>query len=860
VSKRKSTPPATGSPRTLPPAHAADDRATLELQLAVRQSAAAYHRGDWPQARELCRGILTVRPAHFDALNILGIVAARTGQLSEAVEFLSRAVDARPKEAAAHNNFGIALKNVGRGAEALASYERALRIEPNFAEAHFNCGVALELLGRPEEALTSYGHALRVRPDYADAYNNRGKTLQGLKRVQQALDDYDRALSIQPRLAEAHNNRGVALHELKRFEEALQSYELALGIQPAYAVALNNRGNAHRTLGQWEPALGSYARALEIEPDFADALNSRGAVLQELGQFDEALESCDRALAVNPDLAVAHNTRSIALRSLKRFEDALASSETALRIKPGYVEALNNRGSALEDLGRLAEALESIEQALKIQPDNATLLRNRSLLLKRLERFDEALATMQRAHHIDPHLEWFHGVLLHMKMHLCEWSDLNSHVAKLIADIGQNRPATPPHGVFGLVDRLSIQRQAAQTWANRMYRAREPTLPPRLVRKNAGHRIRVGYFSADFHQHATTSLIAEMLERHDRSSFEIVGFSFGPDVRDAMRERVSAGFDRFFDVRANPGRDIARLSRDLGVDIAVDLKGYTEHERTDIFSHRAAPIQVNYLGYPGTLGAEFMDYIIADPVVIPAESRAGYQEKIAYLPHSYQVNDRKRRIEEAPPSREELGLPATGFVFCGFHSVYKIAPGTFDGWMRILKQVDGSVLWLLGNRETSVRNLRREAAARGVSADRLLFAPTPRPHAEHLARQRAGDLFLDTAPCNAHTTASDALWVGLPVLTLAGESFAARVAASLLCAIGMPDLIAETQEEYEALAVDIATNPVLLRQLRDKLEANRLTTPLFDTEKFTRHLEDAYRQMYRRLQMNLNPDHLWVAD
>jgi protein O-GlcNAc transferase len=856
MSKRKSAPPATGSPQTPPPARTSDDPATLELQLAVRQAAAAYQRGNWAEAGELCRHILNSRPTHFDALNILGIIAARSGKPEEAVEFLGRAVDARPHEAAAHNNFGIALKNVGRCMEALASYARALRIQPNFAEAHFNCAVALELLRRPEEALERYDEAVRIRPDYAEAYNNRGKTMHGLKRIRQALDEYDRALSIQPRFAEAHNNRGVALHELGRFEDALQSYELALNIQPAYAEALNNRGNSHRALAQWELALESYVGALELKPDFADALNNRGAVLHELGQFDEALQSCDRALAQRPNLAVAHNTRSVVLRSLKRFEEALASSETALRIKPGYAEALNNRGSALEELKRFDEALAGIEEALKIQPDNATLLRNRSLLLKRLERFDEALATMERAHAIDPHLEWFHGVFLHMKMHLCEWSDLNSHVAKLIADIEQNRPATPPHGIFGLVDRLSIQRQAASTWANRMYRAREPALPP--VQKNAGGRIRVGYFSADFHQHATTSLIAEMIERHDRGNFEIVGFSFGPDVRDTMRERVSAGFDRFIDVRTTSGRDIARLSRDLGIDIAVDLKGYTEHERTDIFSHRAAPIQVNYLGYPGTMGADFMDYIIADPILIPADRREQYQEKIAYLPNSYQVNDRQRRIDPAVRSREELGLPATGFVFCCFHNVYKITPSTFDRWLRIVKQVDGSVLWLLGDRDTSVRNLRREAAARGVGADRLVFAPTL-PQAEHLARQRAADLFLDATPCNAHTTASDALWVGQPVLTLAGESFTARVAASLLNAMGMPELITSTPEEYEALAVNIATNPALLRQLRDKLEANRLTTALFDTERFTRHLEDAYRQMYRRLQMNLSPDHIWVA-
>jgi predicted O-linked N-acetylglucosamine transferase (SPINDLY family) len=368
----------------------------------------------------------------------------------------------------------------------------------------------------------------------------------------------------------------------------------------------------------------------------------------------------------------------------------------------------------------------------------------------------------------------------------------------------------------------------------------------------------VAYFSADFHNHATTHLMAGLFERHNRGKIELAALSFGPDIRDEMRVRLSAAFDQFLDVSAKSDREIAELSRELAIDIAVDLKGFTQDERHRIFSYRAAPIQVNYLGYPGTTAGQCIDYIVADRTIIPPESRPQYSEKVVYLPNSYQVNDRQRKIADREFSRAELGLPSAGFVFCCFNNAYKITPDTFDGWMRILRQVDGSVLWLLEDNRTASNNLRREAEARGVVAARLIFAPRITP-AEHLARHRAADLFIDTLPCNAHTTASDALWAGLPVLTRIGESLAARVAASLLNAVGLPEMITTTREQYETLAIDLAADPRRLATIAEKLRRNRLIAPLFDTELFARHLEDAYMQMYERHQAGLSPAEIYVA-
>jgi predicted O-linked N-acetylglucosamine transferase (SPINDLY family) len=352
--------------------------------------------------------------------------------------------------------------------------------------------------------------------------------------------------------------------------------------------------------------------------------------------------------------------------------------------------------------------------------------------------------------------------------------------------------------------------------------------------------------------------MAELFERHDRAKFEWVAFSFGPDAKDEMRKRVSTAFDRFIDVRNRSDMDIAHLSRSLEIDIAVDLKGFTYDMRVGIFSYRAAPVQVGYLGYPGTMGAAYIDYLIADGTLIPQSSQQHYSEKIAYLPNSYQVNDRKRAIADKAFTRRELGLPDAGFVFCCFNDSYKITPHTFNGWMRILKRVPESVLWLLEGNRAAGDHFRKLAEQSGVSAQRLIFA-TRLPLAEHLARHRTADLFLDTFPCNAHTTGSDALWAGLPLLTCMGEAFASRVAASLLNAIDLPELITTTQEQYEALAVELATDAERLGQIRRKLQSNRLNAPLFDSELFARHIENAYSQMYERYQADLPPEHIHVG-
>jgi predicted O-linked N-acetylglucosamine transferase (SPINDLY family) len=719
------------------------------------------------------------------------------------------------------NLLGIMTAQTRRPEEAADLFRRAVAARPTDAAAHSNYGNSLNDLKRFEDALHSYSRALKIKPDFAEAYFNRGNALRELKRFEDALDSYACALKIKPNDVEVYNNRGLVLQELKRFEEALESFASALEIRPDFAEAYNNRGLALQALKRSEEALDSFASALEIRPDFADAYNNRGLVLQELKRFEEALESFASALKIRPDFAEAYNNRGNTLLELKRFEEALDSFANALKIRPDFAEVYNNRGLALQQLKRFEEALDSYGHALMVRPD----------------------------------CDWSYGNWLHMKMLLCDWSNFDSQIADLAAKIQQAKKTTPPFPVLALIDCLLLHRQAAETWVS------EKCPPSRLlpaIAKRARHeRIRVGYFSGDYRNHPVSFLTAEMLERHDRSRFEVIAVSFGPDTQDEMRRRMERAFDRFIDVRGKSDLDIVQLARSMELDIAVDLGGYTEGCRPNLFALRAAPLQVGYLGYLATLGAPYMDYLIANTTIIPPEHQRHYAEKIIYL-RTYQANDSKRVISDKRFSREELGLPRTGVVFCCFNASYKIVPETFDSWMRILRQVEDGVLFLFADNVTAQRNLIKEAVKRGVAADRLVFGqrlPVP----EYLARYRTADLYLDTLPYNAGTTASDALWAGLPVLTRMGESFAARVAASLLNDIGLPELVTSTQEQYEATAIELASNPGRLAEIKDRLHRNRSEMPLFDTEGFTRHLENAYTQIYERYQTDLSPEHIYVA-
>ena len=640
----------------------------------------------------------------------------------------------------------------------------------------------------------------------------------------------------------------VALFGQGRHDAVIAGLAPILALLPANAALHNLAGAAHAGAGRLDAAIGCYDRSIALQPDFADAHSNRGVALKALGRADEALGAYDRAIAINPGLAAAHYSRGNALFDLQRLDEAIASYDMAIRLNPGHADAHSNRGNALQELGRFDEAVASLDRAIAIRPDHAGAWCNRAMALHKAKRLDEALASYGEAHRLDPANIEAIGHRLLLRAQMCDWSETGVDIAAMGIETGP----LPPFALLALDDDGERHLRRSEIWAAAKYPPRRPIPAPRPA-----ERIRIGYFSTDFYNHATMCLMGAMLERHDKSRFEIHAFSFGPARDDAMRRRVIDAADHFHDVRDLSDAAIAALARAQGIDIAVDLKGYTAEARPGIFAHEAAPIQIGWLGYPGSIGADLLDYIIADEVVIPPSHRRFYSEKLIALPGSYQVNDDRRPIAEATPDRAALGLPAQGFVFASFNNSFKIGPAEYDIWMRLLGQIEGSVLWLLADNRWAVDNLRREAEARGVDSARLIFADRL-PTDQHLARHACADLFLDSFACNAHTTASDALWAGLPVLTKMGESFAARVAGSLVHAAGLPELAVDSIAEYERLAIELATDPARLGALKSRLDRRHRSIPLFETSTFVRHIEHGFELVTERQRAGLRPDHIIV--
>ena len=674
--------------------------------------------------------------------------------------------------------------------------------------------------------------------------------LQEKGELERAASTYQEALVLAPDRPSVMNNLATVYIGLKRFAEARVLCGRLLERHPADDVALLNLGTCQLELGSTAEAFDSFEAALRLTPDSAVAHNNLGNALLALERPQEALVSYDRALDISSDYTDAHYNRGSALLALKRPQEALECYDRVLAIQPGHADALYNRGNTLLKLGRHEDALESYDRFLAKRPRHAGALNNRGLALQNLHRREELIPNYQQLLEVAPDHPYVRGYLLNARLNCCDWSGYEDSVAQVVEGVKAGGRADAPFNFLAISHSAADQLRCAQTCVADDY----PKVSDALwhgERYRHG-KIRLAYVSADFHGHAMSYLLAGLYEAHDRTQFEVTAISLGPDRNDAMRARLTAAFGRFIDASRDDDGKIAALLRELEIDITIDLQGYTWGCRPGIFARRAAPIQVNYLGYPGTMGSRYMDYIIGDRWVIPPEQQSCYSEKVVYLPDCYQANDDKRRIAARTPPRAELGLPEQAFVFCCFNNNYKFSPQVFDIWMRLLGRVGGSVLWLLEDNPAAARNLREEARRRGIAAERLVFAPRVGME-DHLARQRQANLFLDTFPYNAHVTASDALWVGLPVVTRLGSAFAGRVAASLLNALGLGDLVASTWEEYEQMAFRLATDRASLEEVRAQLARNRSTHPLFDTDRFRRHIEAAYRTMWERDQRGEPP-------
>jgi protein O-GlcNAc transferase len=788
------------------------------------QKAFSLHRsGNFAEAAKLYRKIIRQDPRQGNALHSLGIIESADGNHAEAAALMARSLALQPANIDFMQNYATVLCQLGQFDTASAVCLKGLELDAGNAYLLYVAAAALQQQDRLREALSMFDALLAREPAHVAGLTERSSVHMALEQYEAARADIERAIALQPQYADAHLNRGILAGRLKRHDEALAAFQHTLKLNPNAANAWLGLGNVLFDQKRASEALAAFDRALGLAPGAGEAWLGRGKVLFDLKQAGEALAAYDKALSLRPQLSEAWLGRGNVLFDLARHEDALAAYDRALALKPQSAEASAGRGHALAGLKRPEEAITAYGEALARKDD----------------------------------LIGLQGDRVFARMQLCDWTGIEAETDRVLQAVRAGEAVTSPFNLLMLDASAADQLRCARSWTDRRY----PAQPP-LWRgeRYAQDRIRIGYVSADFRQHPVAYLAAGLFEAHDRARFEVVGFSIGPDDGSHLRRRLERAFDRFIDVAALGVDDIARRIKAEQIDLLVDLNGFTQNARTGIFARRPAPVQINYLGFPGTMGADYVDYIVADPVLAPASHHAAYAEKVVTLPHSYMPHDAAgRAISAAGFDRAQFGLPDGAFVFCCFNNAYKFNPLVFASRIRILKAVDGSVLWLSESHPAAMANLRKHAGAAGIAPERLVSATRMASVADHLARHRLADLFLDTSPYNAHTTASDALWAGLPVLTEIGESFAGRVAASLLTAIGLPELIVQTGAQFESLAIELATAPEKISQIRERLASNRASAPLFDTTLFTHHLEIAFATMVERSRAGLPPEPIQVS-
>ena len=641
-------------------------------------------------------------------------------------------------------------------------------------------------------------------------------------KLHKAVIIFTEIIKIKPKITEVHFNLGVSLQQLHKLDEAKLSYKKTIELNPNFAEAYNNLGVVEKNLGKFEESEANYRKAVKINPNFFEAHNNLGNILQKNNKLSDAEESYRTVIALNPNFVKAHYNLGNLFHALGKFNDSEKCYRKALELKPNYAEAYSNLGNALEEQGQLEEALSSYAHAITLKND----------------------------------IDYLFGHYLHLRIRLCIWLKLSDDLNKLINKINSGEKASYPFPLLSLIDDPDIHKKSAEIYLNDKYP--KSNFFPKISNNYSHQKIKIGYFSADFWNHPVAYLTSELYEIHDRKIFEIYAFSFGRDTNDEFNNRIKKGVDHFIDTRDMTDIDVVRLARSLEIDIAIDLGGYTRGSRQAIFAMSVAPIQVSYLGYAGTMGGDYIDYLIADRTIVPKKNKKFYSEKIVYLPNNYMVSESKVKPSKRKFIRKDFGLPIDGFVFCCFNNAYKITPNIFIRWMKILAKVDGSVLWLSDTRGAIVDNLKKEAQKNGIDKNRLIFASPLLLREDYLSRITLADLFIDTLPFNAHATASDTLRMGVPLITCPGKSFASRVAASLLNTLNLPELITSTLDEYESLAIELAKNPEKLKNIKDKLLKNLSTSPLYDTSLFAKNLEVAYLAMYKRFQDGLNPDDIEI--
>ncbi len=633
--------------------------------------------------------------------------------------------------------------------------------------------------------------------------------------------------------------KAIKLHDSGEINKAIKIYSSLIKKNKKNQHLLFTLGTAHLQVGNNSTGIKYLKNFLDLNPNSAPALVNIGNALKNLRKYDEAISNYNSAIDADPNFADAYNNRGIALKNLNRLEEAISSFDKAIKIKHDHFFAHNNRGIALKNLNRLEEAISSFDKAIKIKPNFIDAYNGRGNVYKNLKLYNKALLDYEKVLQLNPNYEYILGKILQCKMFLSDWDNFDLLVNKIIININKGLKTIDPFSSLGIIDNPEITKNASEIFVKYEF---NNNVKNQILIKDKTKKPRIAYFSCDFHDHPVLHLIMDVFKNHDKSKFDFFGFSFGPNKNDKWNEEVKKYFFEFKEINKISDKDVVNSIRNQEIDIAIDLTGYTGKNRSLIFSDRVAPIQINYLGYPGTTAIQNMDFIIADETTIPKENIKYYSEKVLYLPNCYQPNMNKRKVSDKKFKRSEFGLPDNGFVYCSFNNNYKITPQIFSSWMKVLQKVENSVLWILKTNDIAAENLKKKAKILGINPKRIIFADYLQ-NDEHLKRLELADLFLDTFPYNAHTTASDAVRMGIPLITLTGNSFASRVAASILKNSHMENLITYNLVDYETLAIDLGLHPDKLKKIKKRLKDYLPKSPIFDSVRFTYNLENLYSKL-----------------
>ena len=795
--------------------------------------------------------LIDSHPNQSVLFNLSGACYASLGEISKAIESYKKAILIQPSYARAYFNLAITFHENGDIDEAIKSYENALQLDSNYAEAYNNLANLFKEIGQNDNSIKSFEKALEVRPDYLEACYSLAMIYHEEERYHEAFTKYEIVLKGKKNFSQAWFNYGLVLRKLNKNDEAMKSFEKALALKPDFIEVLNELGNIYSDLGL-SKSIEYYEHAINLDNKSAALHFNLGNAHRKIGNFQIAIENYQKALSIEPNYPEVLNNLGHVYKDQGEYDIAIKNFKKALLLDPNYADALNNIGISYFFKGDFDNALESYKEAINSKDDYAEAFANLARLYADLKRYEESLINFEKAIELNPELDNLQGSLLGTKMYMTDWKDFSSQLYALKEKIGQNKKVVDPFTILALEDNPELHLKVAKKAIDDLFSFDSKEIE---VYKNH-EKIKVGYYSADFKEHPVSFLIAGLFEVHNRENFEIHAFSFGPDTNDDMNLRIKSGVDFFHDIRSKSHVESVELSRSLEIDIAIDLTGHTASARLEIFALRVAPIQIGYIGYLGSMGASFYDYIIADKTIIPYRNQKFYSEKIIYLP-SFQVNDFIKDTPSTNLSREELSVPKKSFVFCCFNNTYKITPTTFDSWAKILHRVEGSVIMIFIDNDIAKNNLLKEIKNRGISPERLIFGERL-PRADYLARYKVADLFLDTHPYNAGTTASDALRMGLPVITYLGDSFASRMCSSILRAINLSELVCEDQEQYELLAEELAQNNEKMQEIKNKLHENIASSDLFNTRLFAKNIEEAYFNVYKRKKDGLEIDHIYI--